>query len=256
MREPTSELWTARPRPVPEAELRLFCFPYAGGSAAEFWSWPPLLPAGVELVAIQLPGRANRIDEPPFTRLEPLVEALQDALHPHLRTPHAFFGHSMGALLAYELARCGGAGPERLYVAAHRAPQLPSRDPPLRDLADDELVRELRRLNGTPEQLLGQVELRELTLPRLRADFAVAETYEHALGPRLDIPVIALGGRDDRLVAVEELQAWAEVTSGPCQVRMVPGDHFFLRTSRDAVLGILGDDLREALLKPSEAAVP
>lgn len=256
MRATAEDRWVARPVADPDARLRLFCFPPAGGSAVEFWPWPELLPAGVEVLAVQLPGRANRIGEPPFERLEPLVRALHDALGSHLRPPFAFFGHSLGALIAYELARRLGPGLERLYVAAHRAPQLPARDRARHTLGDDELVGELRRLNGTPQEILDDGELRELMLPRLRADFAVAETYEHVPGPPLDVPVVVLGGTRDRLVRPAELQAWARLTSAGCRVRMVPGDHFFLHTARRALLDILALDLGEALRERAEAATP
>lgn len=245
------ELWISRPAPPPHARLRLFCFPYAGGTAADFRAWPSRLPTGVDVVAIQLPGRANRVREPRFMSLTPLVEVLQEVLRPHLRPPFAFFGHSMGALIAYALARrlhaADGSRPVRLYVSGHRAPHLPSRDPPVHSLPDREFLDELRQLNGTPEEILRDAELRELMLPLLRADFAIAETYVHVPGEPLDCPVLALGGRDDPLVSEPEVRAWRETTTGPFRHRMIPGDHFFPQQARGLVLAALADDLQSAL---------
>jgi medium-chain acyl-[acyl-carrier-protein] hydrolase len=245
MRATAQERWIDRPASARHTRVQLFCFPFAGGSAAEFRTWQSRLPAGVGVVAIQLPGRANRIGEPLFVALRPLVDALREALRPHLRPPFAFFGHSMGALIAYELARRLDRGPDRLYVSGHRAPQLPARDRPLRDLPDDELVIELRRLDGTPAEVLDDAELCDLLLPRLRADFAIAETYVHVPNPLLDIPITAFGGTEDRLVRPSELRPWACVTRGAFRLRMLPGSHFFLHTARDAVLDALAEDLGE-----------
>jgi medium-chain acyl-[acyl-carrier-protein] hydrolase len=254
MRQAAQALWIARPAADPDAELQLVCLPYAGGSAAEFWSWPTLLPEGVEVLAVQLPGRANRLAEPPFSRMGPLVDALVDAVRPQLHGAFALFGHSMGALIAYELARRLRPAPVRLYLSGHRAPQLPPRDRPVHALRDDQVIDELRRLNGTPDELLGERELRELVLPAVHADFAVAETYEHAAGPRLGVPIIALGGSEDHLVPLKDLEAWAELTDSWCRVQLVPGDHFYLRTGRAALLATLAGDMRQILAGRSEVA--
>jgi medium-chain acyl-[acyl-carrier-protein] hydrolase len=184
--------------------------------------------------------------ERPFTRLRSLVDAFVEAVGRDLKAPFCFFGHSMGALVCYELARRlqreGQPGLALLCVSGHRAPHLRSRDPPIHDLPDDEFVVELRRLNGTPE-VLWDGDLRGLMLPALRADFAVAETYVYESGEPLDCPIVAYGGTEDELVSQEEIAAWREHTGGTFRRRMIPGDHFFLKSARDVVLTALSDDL-------------
>src|SRR5438552_2333015 len=152
------DTWVLRPRPDPRARLRLFCFPYAGGGASQFRTWAEGLPPEVELCPVQLPGREGRLRETPFTRIAPLVAALVTALRGYLDTPYAFFGHSLGALVGFELARAlrrtGGPGPRGLLVSAYRAPDLPDPDPPLHLLSSPAFWDELRRLNGTPPEVL------------------------------------------------------------------------------------------------------
>jgi surfactin synthase thioesterase subunit len=231
--------------------VRLFCFPYAGGSAASFHSWTNRLPRGVELWAVQLPGHGNRIRERRFERMEPLCEALTEALAEELRPPFACFGHSLGALIAYELTRglrrLGRPGPGRLYVSGHRAPHLRSRRGPIHALPEAELVGELLRLDGTAEQALSHPELRELTLPIVRDDFAIAETYAHERAEPLDTPIVAFGGTRDPIVDEDQLLAWVEHTRQSFRVHMLPGGHLFLDTERDAILALLAGDLREWL---------
>jgi medium-chain acyl-[acyl-carrier-protein] hydrolase len=243
----TLESWVVRPSPQPEPRLRLFCFPYAGGSASIFRGWSPRLPRDVEVCAIQLPGRENRFAEPPFAQLVALTNALAVAIRPYLRPAFLFFGHSMGALIAYELARRlrsqGEHGPVRLYVSAHRAPHLPSRDPPIHHLPESELVEELGRLNGTPAGVLANAELRELMLPMLRADFALCETYVHASGEPLECSIVAFAGEDDDVVRYDDMLPWKEHARGTFALRTFPGDHFFLQSARELVLAAVREDL-------------
>jgi len=235
--------WLFVPRPVVRPRLRLVCLPYAGGSATLFSSWPAGLPAGVELVAVQLPGRGKRIGEALFTQLEPLVAALDTALAPLADVPLALFGHSMGALVAYELTRRwrghGGPRPVQLLVAARAAPQLASDHPPLHTLPDAELLVELRRLGGTPEGFLENRELIELLLPTLRADFAVIETWRHVEDEPLATPLTAIGGLADRGVGVHDLEPWRALTTGPFSLHMLPGDHFFVHDPQPTLLPLI-----------------
>jgi medium-chain acyl-[acyl-carrier-protein] hydrolase len=239
--------WLTRPLARPSARLRLFCLPYAGGSASVFRSWAERLPPDVELCPVQLPGRESRLSEPRYERIAPLTRALAHALGGELDRPVALFGHSLGALLAYELARrfqSMGATPALLCVSGHRAPHLPSRHPAVHDLPDVEFEDELRRLDGTPEPVLANPELRELMLPLLRSDFALAETYEHEPGDILDCPIVAFGGEGDPVVDEEELVGWAACTRGPFRHRMLPGRHFFLNSASDQLVGELAKELR------------
>ncbi|NJO48502.1 MAG: thioesterase [Leptolyngbyaceae cyanobacterium RM2_2_4] len=226
-----STAWVTCPTPKPDAHLRLFCFPYAGGSSLNFRSWADHLPATVELCPIELPGRGPRMQEKPFTQLQPLIQAIAPALIPYLDKSFAFFGHSMGALVSFELAHLlrkdFGCSPSHLFVSGRRAPQLPDPDPPIHTLPDAEFIEELRRLNGTPEAVLQHDELMQLLLPTLRADFAVLETYRYTPAPPFDCPITAFGGLQDQDVGSEPLGAWREQTCADFSLHLFPGDHFF-----------------------------
>jgi medium-chain acyl-[acyl-carrier-protein] hydrolase len=240
--------WIAFRKPNAQARLRLFCFPYAGTGASIFRTWPDGLPADVEVCPVQLPGRGTRLMETPFTQLSPLVEALAQALIPLLDKPFAFFGHSLGALVGFELARQlrrqSGVQPVRLFVSADRAPQLPQRDRPIHALPEREFLDELRRLNGIPGKVLEEIELMQIMLPVLRADFAVYETYVYSTEPPLSFPISTFGGLQDRRVSRGDLEAWRDQTSASFSLRMFPGDHFFWNTTQPLLLQALSQELR------------
>ncbi|MBE9170818.1 thioesterase [Pleurocapsales cyanobacterium LEGE 06147] len=243
----SSNPWITCPNPNPHASLRLFCFPYAGGGALSFRGWSAQLPLTVEVCPIELPGRGMRLREAPFTQLVPLVEAIAESLLPYLDKPFAFFGHSMGALVSFEVARylcwvCADS-PAYLFVSGRRAPQLPDPDPPIHALPEAEFIEELRRLNGTPETVLANDELMQLLLPVLRADFAVLETYTYQPEPPLSCPLAALGGLQDPDVSGEMLKAWQEQTSTDFSLQMFPGDHFFLHTAQPLLWQFLNQTL-------------
>lgn len=227
----------------------MFCFPYAGGGASIYRGWAAALPADLEVCPVQLPGRESRLRDQPFDRLGPLIEAAADALGPHFGVPFVFFGHSMGAMIAFELARelrrRGRPLPLHLFVAGRRAPQLPAREEPIHDLPDEEFFEELRRLNGTPEEVLQHAELMRLLTPILRADFAVNETYELTPEEPFDFGISAFGGLGDEEVTREDLAAWQAHTRGRFRLRMLPGDHFFLHSARDLILEAAARDLAE-----------
>jgi medium-chain acyl-[acyl-carrier-protein] hydrolase len=249
----TGNPWLPYVQPNPEASLRLFCLPYAGGSALIYRSWPHKLPPGVEVYAVQLPGRGHRMKESPFLSVTSLVAALAEALRPHLDKPFAFFGHSMGALSSFELARHlrrhEGLAPEHLFVSGRSAPQFGKRGEILYNLPDDELVEHLRRLNGTPREVLEHPELMELMLPLLRADFSVCDTYTYTDEPPLDCPITAFGGLGDVNVPRADLESWAAQTSGPFSLRMLPGDHFFLHENEATLLHVLARELQQIILR-------
>jgi medium-chain acyl-[acyl-carrier-protein] hydrolase len=240
--------WVQHFAPQPWASVRLFCFPYAGAGAALFRAWPDELSPEVEVCAVQLPGRENRLAEAPFTRMEPLVESLDQALLPWLDRPFAFYGHSMGALIAFELARtlarARRVGPTHLFVSGCAAPQLPRSAPPIHQLPEPEFVEELRRLKGTPEQILQHAEILQLIIPLLRADMALVETYTLADGGILDCPISALAGEDDSRARPAAVAAWSEQTRGPFRLRILPGDHFFVQRERAQISQAIRDDLQ------------
>jgi len=186
--------------------------------------------------------------ETPFTQLAPLVQALAQGLFPLLNKPFAFFGHSLGALVAFELARQlrrkSGVQPVRLFVSADRAPQILHRDRPIHAMPEKEFLVELRRLNGIPGKVLEEAELMQTMLPVLRADLAVRETYVYSTEPPLNCPISTFGGLQDRRVSRGDLEAWREQTSVSFSLRMFPGDHFFWRTTQPLLLQVLSQDLR------------
>jgi medium-chain acyl-[acyl-carrier-protein] hydrolase len=243
--------WFAHIKPNPQARLRLFCFPYAGGSALIFRKWVDILPSFVEVCPVQLPGRGNRLDEEPFTCPDELVRAVAAALLPHLDKPFALFGHSMGATISFELARLlrreGAVMPQLLFISGRRAPQVPDREPPLYNLPEQELMAELHKLGGTPAEVLEHPELMEVMLPLLRADLTVAETYTCATEPPLDCPLCVFGGLQDKDVTREDLLAWAEHTTGRFTLRMLAGDHFFLNTAQSLLLRTLSQEMYQLL---------
>jgi len=220
----------------PDALLRLFCLPYAGGGSSAYRDWQAGFPPEIEVCPVQLPGRENRFLEPPATSMPILVRDLANGLGPFLDRPFALFGHSLGALVVFELCHelrsMGQPVARHLFVSAHRAPHLPDRRPPIHHLPDDAFVAELRRLNGTPEEVLGNSELMELVLPTLRADFTISETYRWTWRPPLDCPITVFGGRNDSETTPAELEAWRTHTRGALRVELLPGAHFFLHDSR------------------------
>ena len=247
--------WIVCPRPNPRASLRLFCFPYSGAGAQIFYPWANTLPPTIELCPVQLPGRGNRLAEPPFTRLVSLIRALAPAILPYLDKPFAFFGHSLGALVSFELARhlCRQRGPSplHLFVSGHNAPQVPDSEPPIHLLPDAAFVEKLRHLNGMSKEILENTELMQLLLPVLRADFAICETYSYEAGEPLDCPISAFGGLRDEYVSRETLEAWREQTSASFSLRMFPGDHFYLNQDRPLLLRTLARELIRQPLKPT-----
>ena len=235
--------WFSIPVPKPAARLRLFCFPYAGGGASAYFAWSRALrDHPIEVLAVQPPGRENRLRETPCTDLGRLVAALAAAIAPLTDRPFGFFGHSMGALVAFELARAlragGGAQPSHLFVSGARAPQLPSEEEPLREIAgDDEFVTAVaERYGGIPPLVLENAELRSVIVPALRADLVVTETYAYRDAPPLACPVAAYGGDADAMVKEDRLAQWREQTTGEVSCRLFDGDHFFLNAARDALL--------------------
>jgi len=185
--------------------------------------------------------------EKPFTQLLPLVETLAQVLAPLLDRPFAFFGHSLGALVGFELARQirrqSGVQPVRLFVSAARAPQIPHRDRPTYALPEGEFLEELRRLNGTPGELLENAELMQIMIPVLRADFAVSQTYIYAAEPPLECGISVFGGLQDHKVTRDDLAAWRDQTSASFALHMFKGDHFFLNTAQPRLLQALSGEL-------------
>jgi medium-chain acyl-[acyl-carrier-protein] hydrolase len=255
MRSPING-WTIYPSRNPSARLRLFCFPYAGGGATIFNTWSRGLPPEVEVVAVQPPGREGRLMEPPYGDLAQLVAAMHPEILPHLDRPFAFYGHSNGGLMAFELARTlrrtGGPMPRQLFIGGRPAPQLVLQEEKIHALPHDEFIAALRRFAGTPEEILQNEEIMELITPVLRADFSLGETYAYHPEPPLDLPISAYAGERDDEVSLDQVEAWREQTTAPFRFVTFPGDHFFINGDRPMVLQELTRELRALLPSPGQ----
>ena len=211
-----------------------------------FRRWRGELP-GVDVRAVELPGHGTRAREAPLTNLPTLVRQVAEAIEARAGRPFAFFGHSLGALVAFEVARAlrreYGIEPLHLFVSGREAPHVASADPSYHALPDDELLQVLRDLKGTPAEVLENVELMQMLLPLLRADFALVESYHYSVDAPLRCAITAYGGTDDATVRIERLEAWREQTTGPFTVRMIEGDHFFLHDLGSPLLRGIAHDL-------------
>ena len=255
MESQVNNRWLPRTRLNSHPEFRLFCLPYAGGGASVYRAWPQAVPRQVEVCAVELPGRGSRMCEAPFQRLTPLVRALASAIEPALDRPFALFGHSMGGLVAFELARWlrrqGGPSPRRLFVSASSAPGAPPTLPLLHQAPDTEVKAKLRELGGTPRELLDNDEIMALLIPTLRADLSVLETYEHRPEPPLEVPITVFGGTADRTVRLPALAGWRTQTSAGSRLRLFSGDHFFLHDAATDMLAAILEDLGVAAPRPA-----
>jgi len=239
--------WLRPLAPAPRATTRVIAFPHGGGSPTGFLPWRGHLPDSLAAFVVQLPGRWERLNEPAHTRLDPLLDALLAGLLPTLAPPFVLFGVSMGALVAFELARAlvrsGGPLPSLLVVAAYPAPHLPNplhahRDSLRLALGDPPDTAALARHGLVPDGLLDPDALR-LVLPALRADIELVLHHEHRPGPPLPLPILVLGGLADPLVTRAQLDAWVEHTAADFAVQQLPGGHLFYRTHPDATLRAL-----------------
>jgi medium-chain acyl-[acyl-carrier-protein] hydrolase len=244
--DPTSR-WFVRLRARPEARLRLVCFTSAGAGASSYARWPEHLPPDIEPWAVQLPGRETRRLEQPISNLDEIVGRVVERIQPLLDVPFAFFGHSMGALAAFEVVRRLARTDKKaamLFVSGRVAPHLRGEPEDLDELSDDEFIAVMdRRYGGIPSLLREDLEFRELYLPPLRADAVAVSRYAYVEGPPLDCPIFALGGVDDRSVPRDALDAWERHTRGDFRVQVFPGDHFYLQTARSALVTLISTGL-------------
>jgi surfactin synthase thioesterase subunit len=226
----------------------MFCFPYAGGGAAIYRGWENFVPPGVEIFAVQPPGRGSRFREPPIDRMESLLATVATAMEPFLDLPVVLFGHSVGGFASFEMAHRLRAqfsvNVKHLFVSGARGPQLKRNRHNIHDLPEEEFLTELKTLNGTPPEVLENPELMRMISRTLRADFAIAETYRVSeQRPPLNCPITVFGGLDDTLAAREDLEAWKVHTTNSFDLWHLPGDHFFIHTSDSLILRILSREL-------------
>jgi medium-chain acyl-[acyl-carrier-protein] hydrolase len=233
-------IWRAR---KPGHTHRLICFPYAGAGATAYADWAALLPPEIELVAVQLPGRQNRIAEEPFRETGPLIAALSYALGPVLDGPFAFFGHSGGALLAYELAKVlrarGGRGPEQLFLSAQPAPDAAGRQQWHR-LPDDEFRAEVLALGGLEPEIADDPDVLAELLPLLRADFGLWERHRPTPVAPLDCPITVLCGASDHRVPLSSVDGWRARTTAEFSTQIYPGGHFYFFSATADVVSFIG----------------
>ena len=245
----TSERWISR-RAGGATRLRLFCLPHAGGGSSAYSRWQADFPDEIEVCAVDLPGRQRRVREPAFRRASPLVAAVADGLGPYLDVPFAIFGHSLGALLAFELARtlrrAGGPVPDALFLSGAAAPQLPRARRPVSNLPDDEFLSEVSAYGGISREALAEPGLMTLFLPVLRADFEIFDSYEAAPDAPPDCPVYLYGGDQDPHAAPARLAAWGDVLPNVVSAEFFSGGHFYLTDHREALTA----SIARALLAP------
>jgi surfactin synthase thioesterase subunit len=234
-----------------QVRMRLFCFHYAGATASIFRSWAEAMPETIELVAVQLPGREYRFSEPLLTDMREIACEVAEALP--LDKPFVFFGHSMGALLGFEVIRLLRTQrlrqPEMLIVAGRNAPQFKWRDAGMQMLPDDEFIAAVRDYNGVPEALLAAESRRDLWLPRLRADLTISATYDYVEKDPLACPIVVMVGEEDDLVTEAGLDGWLTQTTAGVRYFRCQGDHFFLHSAERRVLTKIAEELTDQLAR-------
>jgi medium-chain acyl-[acyl-carrier-protein] hydrolase len=245
------------PKLRPNAGQRLFCFPHAGVGPSVFRGWADQLAADAEVCLVQLPGREGRLREAPFDSIAELMPALLADMLPLLDRPFAFYGHSLGATVAFECARnlrrALRLQPEHIFVAASPAPQLPWNHSPMRCLPEDQFLSEMeKRYGALPPEVISDAEMRALVLPILRSDITMIEEYKHSPEAPLDCHTTVFGGLKDHMVKRSELEAWREQTSGRFLLQMFDGNHLFLKTHRDQLLRSIAGEMN---LSPEASGV-
>lgn len=243
--------WFIKAKNCDNAQMQLFCFPYAGGNASTYLNWSAHLPDEIELIAVQPPGRANRVFEPAYTQMSDLIAELNREIMPLINKPFIFFGHSLGSRVAFELIRTfkkqGKPLPEHFIASGSKAPHDMLDRKVSYNLPDSEFTKTLATLEGTPKIILQNEELMELCLPLLRADFELSETYK--LPPQeiesFDINTSVLGGVNDPDVSVESLEKWQELFTPPVKIHTFEGGHFFIDECKKDVLTIVNDILHK-----------
>ncbi|MER5868046.1 alpha/beta fold hydrolase [Kitasatospora sp. NPDC002040] len=242
--------WIRRFRQVPGASARLVCFPHAGGSASSYLPMATAFQERVEVLSVQYPGRQDRFGEPCAKDIDELLDAVVDALAPTLADdrPVGLFGHSMGALVAFETARRleqEGQPPTVLFTSARQGPALPLQAPGAAnfEVNDASLLEGVMALGGIESELLAHPELLELVLPALRGDYRLLSMYQHQPGPPLSCPLVALVGDSDPCVPVEGVRTWERETLGPSELHVLPGSHFYLDDQLPQVVEIISASL-------------
>lgn len=240
---------------MPDAKLRLFCFPFAGGSTNTYMEWVKYLPKEVEVVLVQPPGRGSRMFEAPHKTMETLVAEIMECKAYITQKPYIFFGHSLGGLVAYELScqlyNSSMLLPRHFIASGCCAPHQIRDRQVVHNLPKSDFIESLKKLNGTPREVLANEELMELVIPMLRADFQIAETYRGKLIP-MPFPLLVLNGKEDANVCEHQLNAWNELSKVRCQRVTVPGDHFFIHQYQEKVISQVLQVVKVVLYKAAQ----
>ncbi|MGZ9233885.1 MAG: thioesterase II family protein [Anaerolineales bacterium] len=243
-----TERWVSCPRPNPTARLRLFFFPYAGAGSTSYNAWTRLFSPEIEIYLVHLPGRDKRIREAPFIKFPPLAEALSQALVRYLDRPFSFFGHSMGGLVSFEVARQlrrhYALTPVHLFISGRWAPHIRDARPKLQQLPEKEFLAAVEsRYGELPRVVLEDQELLKLFLSILRADLTLLENYQYTTEAPLECPISVFGGLQDSNVRREELLAWRDQTTSHFDLKMFPGAHFFIQDAKPGIAQAINADL-------------
>src|ERR1035437_3723645 len=240
--------WFLITNPKPNAEYRLFCFPYAGGSATAYLAWEDLLPGNIELVAIQPPGHANRLNESLLTSVHQMADQIVSAIGPWLNFPYIIYGHSLGSALSFELLHALNAkhfpSPIRFFSGGRGAPHATPRIPPIHDYPFEKFKSELKKLNGTPEVILNNADLMEIFVPILRTDFKAAYAYRREPVVKLQCDVSVFGGAKDDKVMREDLAGWQDHFTRKIDFRIFEGGHFFMDENRASVVNAICESIK------------
>ncbi|WP_299486278.1 alpha/beta fold hydrolase [Acaryochloris sp. IP29b_bin.137] len=232
--------WIPRWANYTDQPFRVFCFPYAGGKSYIYRNWSHLFPANIGISPVELPGRGHRFTELPYTHLTDLLKELGPALISELTGPFAFFGHSMGALIAFELThwlrKNNYPRPRHLLLSGIQAPHTERKLPNIHNRSDEAFLENLRRYKGTPSEVLANKELMMLLLRSLRADFQIVESYSYHEQPPLDCPMSIFMGQDDETVDDEDVLSWEIHTTERCTFHRLPGEHFFIHTEEEELV--------------------
>ncbi|MBB5937116.1 thioesterase II family protein [Streptomyces zagrosensis] len=245
----TDDLWVRRFHPVADSPHRVVLLPHAGGSASFFFPFSKALAETTDVLSVQYPGRQDRRAEPGMGSVGELADAIYEALQPWADRPLVLFGHSMGAVLGFELARrferAGSTQLGGLIASGRRAP-ITYREENVHQRGDDALIAEIRALSGTDSGVLADEELLRMVLPAIRADYKAIETYRcdvDGSAPVLRCPISVLTGESDPRVSFDEAKAWSRLTTGGFTFRSFPGGHFYLTPQQDQVVAAIGEDV-------------
>ena len=246
-----SNPWFHIKKPMPNAKMRLFCFPYAGGSAQIYVDWHEYLPDSVEVVALQYPGRGSRFADPLIGTCKEMVDSIIPEMLPALNKPFALFGHSNGGMVSFELARelykRGVTNQLHHFLSAKRAIHLPPVRKPMHNLPFDEFIEQIVDLGGTPPEILAQKELMELFVPILRSDFSLGETFSYQDTHKLHCDATLLYGSEDNDVPKEDVLAWQQLIEKPVDTHEFEGGHFFINSGKEKVLELVNHKLVQIL---------